>query len=152
MDPMELLISERPALICDPATVRYLNHRRAAFFGPNEAASAGSQPTVKSRGRRWVNERRVAKNVGMSTSQDQLAAPPIDALLGETVATLLYAAMAYLEPRETDAAPDLASAEMAVDVAGIAFNRIALRLRPDAHRALTVMLTEARLAIVRKRG
>ena len=88
----------------------------------------------------------------MSTSQDQLAAPPIDALLGETIATLLYAAMAYLEPREPEASPDLASAELAVDVAGLAFDRITSRLRPDARGALTVMLTDARLAFVRKRG
>jgi hypothetical protein len=88
----------------------------------------------------------------MSTSQDQLAAPPIDALLGETVAKLLYAAAAYLEPLETDAPSDLASAELAVDVAGVAFDRIASRLRPDARAALTAMLTDARLAVVRKRG
>ncbi len=88
----------------------------------------------------------------MSTSPEQLAAPPIDALLGETVATLLYAATAYLEPPGPDAVPDLASAEIAVDVAGAAFDRIAARLRPDARGALTVMLTEARLSIVRKRG
>ena len=88
----------------------------------------------------------------MSTSPDQLAAPPVDALLGETIATLLYAAAAYLEPRESDAPPDLASAELAVDVAGIAFDRIASRLRPDARGALSVMLTDTRLAIVRKRG
>jgi hypothetical protein len=88
----------------------------------------------------------------MSTSQDQLAAPPVEDLLGETVATLLYAAAAYLEPRTESATPDLASAEVAVDVAGIAFDRIASRLRPDARGALTVMLTDMRLAIVRKRG
>lgn len=88
----------------------------------------------------------------MSTSQEQLAAPPIDDLLGETVATLLYAAAAYLEPRDAAQAPDLGSAELAVDVAGLAFDRIASRLRPDARGALTVMLTEMRLAIVRKRG
>ncbi len=88
----------------------------------------------------------------MSTSQDQLAAPPIDALLGETVATLLYAARAYLEPSESGAQADLGSAELAVDIAGLTFDRIAPRLRPDARGALTVMLTDARLAIVRKRG
>jgi hypothetical protein len=88
----------------------------------------------------------------MSTSQDQLAAPPVEDLLGETVATLLYAAMAYLEPRGEGAMPDLASAELAVDVAGLAFDRITPRLRPDARGALTVMLTETRLTIVRKRG
>jgi hypothetical protein len=88
----------------------------------------------------------------MSTSQDQLAAPPVEDLLGETVATLLYAAAVYLEPRTESATPDLASAEVAVDVAGIAFDRIASRLRPDARGALTVMLTDMRLAIVRKRG
>jgi hypothetical protein len=89
----------------------------------------------------------------MSTSQDQLAAPPVvEDLLGETVATLLYAAAAYLEPRTGTGEPDLASAEIAVDIAGIAFDRIASRLRPDARGALTVMLTDVRLAIVRKRG
>jgi hypothetical protein len=87
----------------------------------------------------------------MSTSTEQLAAPPIDALVGETVATLLYAAAAYLEPRDPGL-PDIAAAEIAVDVAGIAFDRIASRLRPDARGALTVMLTDARLAIVKKRG
>ena len=88
----------------------------------------------------------------MSTSHDQLAAPPVEDLLGETVATLLYAAAAYLEPRAEGAVPDLASAELAVDVAGLAFDRITSRLRSDARGALTVMLTETRLAIVRKRG
>jgi hypothetical protein len=88
----------------------------------------------------------------MSTSPEQLAAPPIDALLGETVAALLYAANAYLEPADGHAEPDLGSAELAVDVAGLAFDRIASRLRPDARGALTAMLTDARLAIVRKRG
>ncbi len=88
----------------------------------------------------------------MSTSPDQLAAPPIEAVLGETVATLLYAARAYLEPREPGAEPDIASAQLAIDVAGMTFERIAPRLRPDAHGALSVMLTEARLAIVKLRG
>jgi hypothetical protein len=88
----------------------------------------------------------------MSTSQEQLAAPLIEALLGETIATLLYAANAYLEPRESETPPDIASAELAVDVAGLTFDRIASRLRPDARGALTVMLTDARLAVVRKRG
>jgi len=98
------------------------------------------------------NPASLCERKGMATSPEQLAAPPIDALLGEAVATLLYAAMAYLEPRQAEAAPDLASAEIAVDVAGVAFDRIAARLRPDARGALTVMLTDARLAIVRKRG
>ncbi len=88
----------------------------------------------------------------MSTSPEQLAAPPIDALLGETVATLVYAAMAYLDTPQSDGVPDLPSAELAVDVAGLAFDRIASRLRPDARGALTAMLTDARLAIVKKRG
>jgi hypothetical protein len=89
----------------------------------------------------------------MSTSSDQLAAPPIDALLGETVATLLYAAMSYLEPPPGGTEQsDLASAELAVDVAGLVFERVTSRLRPDARGAITAMLTDARLAIVRKRG
>ncbi len=88
----------------------------------------------------------------MSTSTDELAAPPIDALLSETVATLLYAAMAYLEPRDPQTEVDLPSAELAVDVAGLAFDRISSRLRPDARAALTSMLTGVRLSIVKKRG
>lgn len=88
----------------------------------------------------------------MSTSPEQLAAPPIDALLGETVATLVYAAMAYLDAPQPDGVLDLSSAEIAVDVAGLAYDRIASRLRPDSRGALTAMLTEARLAIVKKRG
>ncbi len=92
------------------------------------------------------------EDIHMSTGTEQLAAPPIDALVGETVATLLYAAAAYLEPRDAETAPDIASAEIAVDLAGVAFDRIAARLRPDARGALTVMLTDARLAIVKKRG
>ena len=88
----------------------------------------------------------------MSTSNEQLAAPPVDAVISETVATLLYAAMAYLEPREAEMSPDVESAAIAVDVAGIAFDRISSRLRPDARGALTAMLTDARLAVVKKRG
>jgi len=88
----------------------------------------------------------------MSTSPEQLAAPPVDALLSEMVATLAYAAMTYLEAREPDRQPDLPSAEIAVDVAGAAFDRIAPRLQAGEPNALTAMLTDVRMSIVRKRG
>jgi hypothetical protein len=88
----------------------------------------------------------------MTTSPEQLAAPPVDALLSEMVATLSYAAMAYLEPRDSGGQPDLPSAEIAVDVAGAAFDRIAPRLGAGERTALTAMLTDVRMTIVRKRG
>ncbi|MFN2461168.1 MAG: hypothetical protein ABR591_10835 [Candidatus Velthaea sp.] len=70
----------------------------------------------------------------------------------ETVVTLVYAATAYLEPAGTGTAPDLPAAELAVDVAAAAFERIAPRLRPEERSALTAMLTDVRMTVVRKRG
>jgi len=59
----------------------------------------------------------------MPTSESGLAAPPINALVAEMVATLSYAAHAYLTPSEAE--PDVFSA----------------RLRPDERSALGAMLT-----------
>jgi hypothetical protein len=87
---------------------------------------------------------------GMPTSESGLAAPPVDALLAEMVATLSYAAHAYLAPSEGE--PDVASAALACDVAGQIFERATPRLRPDERSALSAMLTELRMTIVRKRG
>lgn len=84
------------------------------------------------------------------TSEPAAAVPPIDALLSEVVASLALAAHAYLEP--PDGAPDVASAEVAIDVAGVAFDRIAPRLEPQQRTAFAGMLTDVRLTCVRKRG
>jgi hypothetical protein len=86
----------------------------------------------------------------MSTATEAPAAPPIDALVGEMIATLALAAEAYLEPK--DGPPDLEAAALACDVAGAAFERISPRLRPDERSGLAALLTQIRLSIVKKRG
>jgi hypothetical protein len=77
--------------------------------------------------------------------------PPVEPLLTEVIATLSLAAHAYLTGGEGDE-PDRASAEVAIDVAGAAFERVKERLRPEERLAITQMLTETRLTFVRKRG
>lgn len=86
----------------------------------------------------------------MSTATESLAAPPIDALVGEMIATLALAANAYLEPK--DGPPDLEGAGLACDIAGQAFERISPRLRPEERSGLAALLTQIRLSIVKKRG
>ena len=77
--------------------------------------------------------------------------PPVEPLLAEVIATLSLAAHAYLTQSE-GAAPDRSSAEIAIDVATAAFERVKERLRPEERLALTQMLTETRMTFVRKRG
>jgi hypothetical protein len=77
--------------------------------------------------------------------------PPLEPLLSEVIATLALAAHAYLSGSE-GTAPDLPSAEAAIDVASSAFERVKERLRPEERLAITQMLTETRLTFVRKRG
>ncbi len=77
--------------------------------------------------------------------------PPVEPLLAEVIATLSLAAHAYLTEGE-GRAPDSASAEVAIDVATAAFERVKDRLRPDERLAMTQMLTETRMTFVRKRG
>jgi hypothetical protein len=86
----------------------------------------------------------------MSNAPDAVAAPPIDALIGEMIATLALAANAHLEP--TSGQPDLEAAALACDVAGAAFERISPRLRPEDRTGLAGLLTQTRMSIVRKRG
>jgi hypothetical protein len=86
----------------------------------------------------------------MSTAPDAIAALPIDALVGEMIATLVLAANAHLEPQ--DGPPDLDAAALACDVAGAAFERISPRLRPEERTGLAGLLTQMRLSIVKKRG
>jgi hypothetical protein len=86
----------------------------------------------------------------MSTAPDALATPSIDALVGEMIATLALAANAYLDPK--DGPSDLDAAAIACDVAGLAFERIAPRLRAEERTGLAGLLTQIRLTIVKKRG
>jgi hypothetical protein len=77
--------------------------------------------------------------------------PPVEPLMGEVIATLALAAHAYLTEEE-GRAPDHESAEIAIDVATAAFERVKERLRPDERLAMIQMLTETRMMFVRKRG
>ncbi len=77
--------------------------------------------------------------------------PPVEPLLSEVIATLALAAHAYLT-EEGGRSADRASAEVAIDVATAAFERVKERLRPDQRLAITQMLTETRMTFVRKRG
>lgn len=77
--------------------------------------------------------------------------PPVGPLLTEVIATLSLAAHAYLTEADGEK-PDWESAEVAIDVAGAAFDRIRERLSADQRLAITQMLTETRMTFVRKRG
>jgi hypothetical protein len=77
--------------------------------------------------------------------------PPVEPLLTEVIATLALAAHAYLTKSE-GREPDHQSAEVAIDVATAAFERVKERLRPQERLAMTQMLTETRMTFVRKRG
>jgi hypothetical protein len=78
--------------------------------------------------------------------------PPIEVLVTDTVARLTLAAHAYLTDEEGKQAPDLAAAEIAIDVAGSAYERVKERLRPADRLAITQLLTETRMTFVKKRG
>ena len=77
--------------------------------------------------------------------------PAVEPLLAEVIATLSLAAHAYLTEADARQA-DRASAEIAIDVATAAFERVKERLRPEERLAITQMLTETRMTFVRKRG
>jgi cation transport regulator ChaB len=86
---------------------------------------------------------------GQAGFQGQI--PSVEPLLVEVMSTLALAAHAYLT--DTDGRqPDYSSAEVAIDVATAAFERIKERLRPDERLAMAQMLTETRMTFVRKRG
>ncbi len=77
--------------------------------------------------------------------------PPIEPLLTEVIATLALAAHAYLTDQD-GRQPDRAAAELAIDVATTAFERVKERLSSEERLAITQMLTETRMTFVRKRG
>jgi hypothetical protein len=81
----------------------------------------------------------------------QSGIPPVEPLLSEVIATLSLAAHAYLAEGDGKQ-PDHASAEIAIDVASAAFERVKERLRPDERLAITQLLTETRMTFVRRRG
>jgi hypothetical protein len=77
--------------------------------------------------------------------------PPVEPLLSEVIATLALAAHAYLSEEDGNQ-PDRGSAEIAIDVATAAFERVKERLPADQRLAITQMLTETRMTFVRMRG
>jgi len=85
----------------------------------------------------------------LTADADQM--PPVEALVTDAVARLTLAAHAYLADEEGKQ-PDLPAAEIAIDVASSAYERVKERLRPQDRLAITQLLTETRMAFVRKRG
>ncbi len=77
--------------------------------------------------------------------------PPVEALVTDAVARLTLAAHAYLAGEEDEQA-DLPAAEIAIDIASAAYERVKERLRPADRLAITQLLTETRMTFVRKRG
>jgi len=90
----------------------------------------------------------------MATSPEAATVPPVEVVLSEVVANLSLIAHAYLHPTVdgVETAPDLDNAEIAIDVAGKAFDRISARLRSGERSAIARMLTELRMSYVKKRG
>ncbi len=87
--------------------------------------------------------------------------PPIEIVMSEVVANLAFVAHALLEPQAAEAevpetaelhAARLADAEIAIDIAGRAYDRISARLPGDERAAIARLLTELRLSYVKKRG
>lgn len=77
--------------------------------------------------------------------------PTIEELITDAVARLALSAHFFLSDEEGKQ-PDLSSAEIAIDVAGSAFERVKERLKPEERLAITQLLTETRMTFVRKRG
>ena len=88
----------------------------------------------------------------MTAQSNAPGVPPVEVVLSELIATLAMLAHAYLEPPSETDAPDLTAAEIAIDVAGRAFDRIQSKLGPEERSAAARTLTELRLSYVRKLG
>lgn len=73
--------------------------------------------------------------------------PPVTAVVSEIVGSLALAAHAYM----AEGSSDLASAGIAIDVASLAFERIKEKLSAEERLAITQLLTETRLAYVKRR-
>jgi hypothetical protein len=86
----------------------------------------------------------------MATQSEAMVVPPVEALVSEVIGMLAYAAHGYL--RDGDSPPDLTSADIAIDLAGKAFERIEPRLGSEERAAVAAVLTDLRMTFVRKRG
>jgi hypothetical protein len=90
--------------------------------------------------------------VGEPLEQAAEQIPPIEVLVTDAVARLTLAAHAYLSDEEEGSRSDLPSAEIAIDVASAAYERVKERLRPADRLAISQLLTETRMTFIRKRG
>ena len=77
--------------------------------------------------------------------------PPVEVLVTDSIARLTLAAHAYLAGEEGKQG-DLPAAEVAIDVASSAYERVKERLRPQERLAISQLLAETRMTFVRKRG
>lgn len=77
--------------------------------------------------------------------------PAIEELMIDAIARFSLAAHFFISDEEGKQS-DLASAEIAIDVAGATFERVKERLKPEQRLALTQLLTETRMLFVKKRG
>jgi len=89
--------------------------------------------------------------IGDPPTVDADQIPPVEVLVTDAVARLTLAAHVYLSDEE-DKQADLAAAEIAIDVASSAYERVKERLRPADRLAITQLLAEIRMTFVRKRG
>ncbi len=89
-----------------------------------------------------------------ATASSATAVPPVEVIMSEIVASLALAAHAYLHPSATESVetPDLGAAEIAIDVAAKAYERISPRLDAGERSAMASMLTDLRFTYVKKRG
>ncbi len=90
----------------------------------------------------------------MAAEPSAIAVPPVEVVMSEVVASLALAAHAYLNLAATEGedTADLASADIAIDVAAKAFERIQGSLGAGERSAMAGMLTDLRFAYVKKRG
>ena len=89
--------------------------------------------------------------IGEPETLDADQIPPVEVLVTDSIARLTLAAHVYLGGEE-DKQADLPAAEIAIDVASSAYERVKERLRPADRLAITQLLTETRMTFVRKRG
>ena len=90
----------------------------------------------------------------MADQPNATAVPSIEIVMSEVVANLAFVAHGLLETAESDGngGRHLEDAEIAIDIAGRAYDRIAARLPGDERAAIARLLTELRLSYVKKRG
>jgi len=90
----------------------------------------------------------------MADQPNATTVPPIEIVMSEVVINLAYVAHAHLRGAEEGqlATPRLADAEIAIDVAARAYERIAARLPADERAEIARLLTDVRLTYVKKRG